>query len=745
MTDVAGRYRLLHALGEGGMGVVHAAEDLRLGRRVAIKMIRNPDDDVAARARFEREARAAAALSHPNACQVHEIGESDGQPFIVMELLSGETLSARLARGPLPAGEAIDTMLPVLRALGALHAAGLIHRDVKPANIFLTEHGVKLLDFGLARPASPSTDVTTTGVTGLGAVVGTPRYMAPEQVGGDEADARADLFAAGAVIYELLSGRPPFPGDSAAATMQAILRDPPAPFDAPPALRAVVLRALQKRVGDRYPNAEAMAAELSAARGAAIQAPPPGIRLVVLPFRMLRDDQDIAFLAGALPEAITTSLSNVRSILVRSNLAAARLGPQADPAQAGVELDVNHVLTGTILRAGARLRVTCQLIEVPGGRVAWSGVKELPVGDLFELQDHISRHIVESLPLDGARVDTADVDAPASPRAYELYLRASQLTHHNAQWQNARALFEQCTEEDPNFAPAWAHLGRLYRLIGKYLDRDVETHYRQAGQAFERAFRLNPSLSLTHHQFAYLEVERGHSDRALIRLTTQIRERPNQPELYAALCHVARYCGLLDVSLTADARARRLDAHVKSSVVNTHLLVADHTSMLAAARGVADVMVAIALYEVGELQGALEVCRTDVARFPAGTVARTFYSALYAIFADDREAIRPAALQMFDVGRSFLDGEFHFYQARVLTRAGLPDEALVSLDRAIEQGFFPAEAIRRDLWLAPLRDGAGFTAICDRAAARSRSAAETFDAVGGYGLLGLKRDPAEPI
>jgi eukaryotic-like serine/threonine-protein kinase len=214
MARTIGRFEITGTLGEGGMGIVYAARDTRLDRSVALKMIRRDTSDPEAAERLRREARAAATVNHPNVCQLYDIGEADGDTFIAMELLEGESLAARLGRGPLPPAEAVQAMLATLSALEALHACGLIHRDLKPSNIFLTAHGVKILDFGLAR--SIEVEAGETRLTMAGTVVGTPQYMAPEQLTGQPVDTRADIFAAGVVLYELLTGRPastahPFP------------------------------------------------------------------------------------------------------------------------------------------------------------------------------------------------------------------------------------------------------------------------------------------------------------------------------------------------------------------------------------------------------------------------------------------------------------------------------------------------------------------------------------------------------
>jgi serine/threonine protein kinase len=214
MPETIAHYRVVSTLGEGGMGVVYAADDERLHRRVALKMVRDTGADPQSRERFWREARAAASVAHPNVCQLYEIGEADGELFIAMELLEGESLAARLARGPLPLHESRDITLTMLSALDAIHARGMIHRDLKPSNIFLTPHGVKLLDFGLASAVQEPTDRTRVSITMPGTVMGTPQYMSPEQLTGDALDVRSDLFAVGAILFELLAGTAAFPGNA---------------------------------------------------------------------------------------------------------------------------------------------------------------------------------------------------------------------------------------------------------------------------------------------------------------------------------------------------------------------------------------------------------------------------------------------------------------------------------------------------------------------------------------------------
>ena len=263
-----GHYRVSRKLGEGGMGIVYAAHDERLGREVAIKTVRDAGHDKQSRDRFWREARAAAAVSHPNVCQLYEIEESGGELFIAMELLEGESLAARLGRGAIELIEASTMMLGTLSALEALHDRAIVHRDLKPSNVFLTKFGVKLLDFGLARPLVDDTDATVQDLTLPGRVVGTPAYMAPEQLAGRPLDARADLFAAGVLFYEMLTATSPFAGDSLMASMHAVLHTTPPALTGSPAIDAVdqiIQRALEKQPERRYQAARAMADDIRAA------------------------------------------------------------------------------------------------------------------------------------------------------------------------------------------------------------------------------------------------------------------------------------------------------------------------------------------------------------------------------------------------------------------------------------------------------------------------------------------------
>ena len=570
------------------MGVVYAARDERLARTVAVKTMSSLTSDETARKRFQREAQVAAGINHPNICQIFDVGEDGGELFIAMELLEGEVLSDRLRRGIVSVSETVPVGLGILAGLSALHTRGIVHRDLKPSNIFLTRHGVKLLDFGLARSELEASVNDVTALTLPGSFLGTPPYMAPEQVRGEPADERADLFAVGAILFEMLAGRPAFAGRNAVDILHATLYEHPPALTGSPSVAAVdrvIRQAMAKRIADRPASAEEMAAELRPLRELESENRPvlarALTRLVVLPFRVLRPDPETDFLAFSLADAIATSLTGIGSLIVRSGAAAARFTAEAPDLKAlAAEADVDRVVMGTLLRAGDQLRASAQLVEVPGGTLLTSHTVQSSLSDLFRLQDDISRRVVEalSLPLTG-ETSRATPDAPRNARAYELYLRANELARTYDGLARARELYEQCLELDPGFAPAWAHLGRCHRVIGKFIDGTTNSEER-AQEAFRRALELNPRLSVTHKFYANLEADIGQARRALLRLLGEANRHGNDPELFAGLVHACRYCGLFEQSIAAHAEARRLDPNVPTSVAQTVMMTGDIERLL---------------------------------------------------------------------------------------------------------------------------------------------------------------------
>src|SRR5437879_4442232 len=378
MPERIGPYRVLSKVGEGGMGVVYKAEDQRLERIVALKVSREFEGDETRR-RFWQEARAAAQVDHPNACRIYDVAEEQDRLVLVMEFIEGDSLARRLERGSLPAQEAGQIALSVLSALEGFHKIGIVHRDLKPGNIVLANGGTKLLDFGIAKhvPLNANADTAATlgDATAPGIFLGTPKYASPEQFLDRPVDARSDLFSMGVILFEMLTGQPPFPGETYGEVAHAVLQGSPAALGGSPAIAAmgrIVHRALARDPQDRYPNAEAMAGEMrctSRMDGIETKARAHALRrLIVLPFRLLRPSEEIQFLAYSLPEAITVSLAGLENLVVRSSIVAAPYsGDAPDLQKIAREAEVDVVLTGALLNVGKQRRVTTELAEAPRG------------------------------------------------------------------------------------------------------------------------------------------------------------------------------------------------------------------------------------------------------------------------------------------------------------------------------------------------------------------------------------------
>lgn len=743
MREAIGRYRITGRLGEGGMGLVYEGWDDRLGRQVALKMIRSTLQDPKTRERFWREARAAGGLSHPNICHIYEIGEDGDDLFIAMERLTGESLAERLQRGPLPPQEAAQVALGALAALEVVHARELLHRDLKPSNVFLTPHGVKLLDFGLAMPIATSGDADHTGpmLTLPGTVLGTPGYMAPEQILAKPIDARTDLYALGAMLFEMLSGKPPFEASGPAEMLARALSERPPALGGSPAVVAidrVVQRALARNPDDRHSDAASMAQELRTAlrfvdSGATMPARPIR-RVIVLPFRLLRPDPEIEFLAFGLADAISASLSGSETLVVRSSLAAARYaGTIPDLTVLAAETDVDLVVSGTTLRAGDQIRVTAQLVEAPRGTLLWSHTQQAKLTDLFQVQDDFARHIVQSV---SASLGDRETERPPRGRAHELYLRGNQLAFEPSTWQRARVLYEEALKEDPEYAPLWARLGRIYRLIWKYSgDPDAVHDLARAEAALKRALEIDPGLSMALNYYAHHEMELGRSRDALVRLLERSSRVRSDPHLLAGLVQACRYCGLPEASIAAHEHVRRLDRVMATSIAHTFWLKGDYARALEAIpTSPAPTLAGLLLVALGREEEAITSLEQDEAK--VSTVAADFCRAVrFALQrrSDDARAIVQAYLR----SPTFIDPEGVFHLAQIATRLGDHDDAMAALSRSVEHGYCGLPALEVDPWLDPLRGRQDFRRLIDRAEMQRRAALDTFIVGGGERLLGV--------
>ena len=567
-------YNVTRKLGSGGMGVVYEAEDTRLGRRVALKFLsQEMEQDAQSLERFQREARAASALNHPNICTVFAIEQHERQHFIVMELLEGQTLAQMMGSQPTELGQLLELAVQITDALESAHAKGIVHRDIKPANILVNGRGqVKILDFGLAKIESSrrpgdglgaDSRLDTKGpvdeLTVRGSTMGTVSYMSPEQARGQLTDARTDLFSLGTVLYQMVTGELPFQGDTAAVVYEAILNRDPAPVtkanpSVSPQFGRILEKALEKDRSLRYQTAtdfktdlirlkrdldsgRRLVAEGGQARAASVKQPEKSI--AVLYFENLSGVKEDEYFRDGITEDIITELSKIKglNIFSRPTVLAYR-DKQVTTAQIGQQLKAAYVLAGSLRRSGNRLRINTQLVDTHTDFPLWSERYDREMKDVFEVQDEIARKIAEALRITLSPQEQEAIAAKPTDnlQAYDLYLRgksyARRLTRQDLEF--AMQMLENAVALDPNFALAYAGMANVCAQHHYHYGRDP-VWMERAEAASRKAVAMSPDLPEALVSQAWVLYARGQHDEAIQRVRKAIERKPDCEGAYYLL------------------------------------------------------------------------------------------------------------------------------------------------------------------------------------------------------------------
>jgi serine/threonine protein kinase/tetratricopeptide (TPR) repeat protein len=698
-------YRVEGKLGEGGMGVVYRAQDLTLKRPVALKFLGAAAlGSPLQRDRFYREARAAAVLDHPNICTIYEIDEHDGQLFIAMALAEGVTLKDRLAAGPLPPGEAWHVAIQIAKALEAAHEKGVVHRDIKSANVMLTPRGhARIMDFGCAliRGTASATERTV--------IVGTPAYMSPEQLGAQPLDHRTDIWSWGVVFYEMITGRLPFTGEGMLAVAQAITRaSPPTPSSLNPLLPRgwdrVVEKALAKKPCDRFATAGELLAvielppdQVTLSSPAGVQGETPLPSIAVLPFVDMSATRDQQYFCDGLAEEILTDLTRLRGLHVVARTSSFAFRDRAeDVREIGRKLNVDTVLEGSVRKLGDHLRVSAQLIDAQDGFHLWSERYERGVSDVFAIQEEIARRIVQALRVHLtekerrglARTGTRDIEA------YDFFLRGLQYFYRTRRQDLdfAVEMFRRAAEVDPRFARAYAGLAYCHCYLFFYHGGE-RVHIEQALEASGRALALAPDLADAHVAHAYaLSLDRRHDDAE--------REFERAIALDEFLFEAYFFFGRMRV-----AQGRFEDA-VRLFRRATELKPDDPQSAT---------LLAFALKVVGRPDEVEAAQREGLARGLRHV----------SLNPDDARGLYVVAQSLAELGRrdeclewarrmiaQAPDDPYILYgNVCVLARIGMIDEALACFEQAVRRGFVQKAWIEHDTDLDPIRDHPTYRAL----------------------------------
>ncbi|MEO8215512.1 MAG: protein kinase [Acidobacteriota bacterium] len=709
-------YQITSQLGSGGMGVVYEAEDSHLGRRVALKFL--PEAmamNEAALQRFQREARAASALNHPGICTIHGIEQHEGNHFIVMELLEGETLSEVIRRGPLEISVLLEMAIQIVDALESAHAKGIVHRDLKPANIFVNSRNqVKILDFGLAKidvskkPGDGDGSAMVTAVrqeelTQQGSTIGTISYMSPEQARGQLTDARTDLFSFGTVLYQMATGVLPFQGDTSAVIFDFILNREPREIvevnpNLPAALNGIIIKALEKDRSLRYQTATDLKTDLlrlrrkldsgsrpsasSDSRRAAGESESVARSIAVLYFENLSGVNDDEYLRDGVTEDIITELSKIKGLKTFSRTAVLSFrDKEVSTDQIGRQLGAAYILTGSIRRSGVRLRINTQLVDTQTDFPLWSERYDREMKDVFELQDEIAHKIADALRITlSPQEQKAIAQKPTeNVQAYDIYLRAKSYERRRTRQDLEFALqvYENAIALDPNFALAHAGIANVCTLY--YFDYGRSEKWMQrAMAAAERARELGQGQPEVLMAEAWIRYKEGRHDEAQELVGRAIAQKPDCEGAYyllgRSLFSVGKYQELVDMAERA-LEAAGDDYNVFVPIMNT-----------LAAMGKEEQHRNIRQRAILTLEG-------QIMKVPEDARARSLLASYYAELNRPEDAKRE---MQFAVTLRPNDPTLYYNCACTYTKLLMKSEALESLKRASEAGYKDTEWVRRD-------------------------------------------------
>jgi serine/threonine protein kinase/Flp pilus assembly protein TadD len=723
-------YRVVESLGGGGMGIVYSARDTILDRNVALKFL-PPDStkDQLTLDRFLREARAAAALNHPNICTIHEIADFDGQPFIVMELMEGRTLKHLIEGKPLLVDRILELSIQIADALDAAHARGITHRDIKPANIFITKSGqAKVLDFGLAKLTAAAAGIDTVGASGHGTTVlnlnltspgtamGTIAYMAPEQARGEDLDARADLFSFGVVLYEMATGKPAFEGNTSAVIFDGILHGTPASpaslnADIPAPLENIINKALEKDRDLRYQSAAEVRSDLkrlkrdreSSGRTTPVKGTPVASReapvrevksVAVLYFENLSSAKEDEYFRDGMTEDIITELANIRDLKVFPRPAMLPYRDKSVTApQVGQELKASYVLGGSLRRAGNRLRITAQLVETLSGHTLWAQRYDREMADVFEVQDEIARSIAQAFRINLSPQEEKKIASKPTENslAYDYFLRGRSYTRRES-LEFALQMFEQAVKLDPSFA--LAHAG-IANVCGVYFEtHGADPKWIERGEAaYRRALEINPQLAEGLVGKARIYYALQNHDEAIHYALQAIERKPDCEGVYNVLGRAYFASGRFQEA--ADLVERAIEAN--GDDYNTYIPYTNALDRL----GKNDKARRFREMEVLILERQLETVPEDVR-------ARVLLAADYANLGRKDDAIRHAEMA---VALRPSDGNVLYNAACTYGVLDRKSEALAMIRRAKDAGYANTDWPRIDPDLACIHNDPEFKAL----------------------------------